>query len=143
MVELGTEEAAGGLTVTLSPLGIWGVHRRLRSQGWHVPVLGTADRNGAVGLLMTLASCDAEDGEAEIGTWLALSAGVAANTVTVNTANLASGANLALGGNTLTLGGIGNASFAGVIAGSGGPAGFGVGVRGGGFGDGVRSTMSA
>jgi hypothetical protein len=71
VVELGTEEAAGGLTVTLSPLGVWGVHRRLRGQGWHVPVLGTADRDGAVGLLMTLASCDAEDGEAEIGTWLA------------------------------------------------------------------------
>src|ERR1700735_3485982 len=67
----GAREAAGGLTVTLSPLGIWGVHRRLRSQGWHVPVLGTADRNGAVGLLMTLASGDAEDGETEIGTWLA------------------------------------------------------------------------
>ena len=71
VVELGTEEAAGGLTVTLSPLGVWGVHRRLRGQGWHVPVLGSADRDGAVGLLMTLASCDAEDGEAEIGTWLA------------------------------------------------------------------------
>jgi hypothetical protein len=70
VVELGTEEAAGGLTVTLSPLGVWGVHRRLRGQGWHVPVLGSADRDGAVGLLMTLASCDAEDGEAEIGTWL-------------------------------------------------------------------------
>jgi hypothetical protein len=36
-----------------------------------VPVLGSADRDGAVGLLMTLASCDAEDGETEIGTWLA------------------------------------------------------------------------
>jgi hypothetical protein len=71
VVELGTEEAAGGLTVTLSPLGVWGVHRRLRGQGWHVPVLGSADRDGAVGLLTTLASCDAEDGEAEIGTWLA------------------------------------------------------------------------
>jgi hypothetical protein len=71
VVELGTEEAAGGLTVTLSPLGVWGVHRRLRSEGWHVPVLGSADRNGAVGLLMTLASCDTEDGEAQIGTWLA------------------------------------------------------------------------
>jgi hypothetical protein len=71
VVELGTEEAAGGLTVTLSPLGVWGVHRRLRGQGWHVPVLGSADRAGAVGLLMTLASCDAEDGEAEIGAWLA------------------------------------------------------------------------
>jgi hypothetical protein len=70
VVELGTEEGAGGLTVTLSPLGIWGVHRRLRGQGWHVPVLGRAGRGGAVGLLMTLASCDAEDGEAEIGTWL-------------------------------------------------------------------------
>jgi hypothetical protein len=71
VVELGTEEAAGGLTVALSPLGVWGVHRRLRGQGWHVPVLGSAGRDGAVGLLMTLASCDAEDGEAEIGTWLA------------------------------------------------------------------------
>ena len=39
VVELGTEEAAGGLTVALSPLGVWGVHRRLRAQGWHVPVL--------------------------------------------------------------------------------------------------------
>jgi hypothetical protein len=71
VVELGTEETAGGLTVALSPLGVWGVHRRLRGQGWHVPVLGSAGRDGAVGLLMTLASCDAEDGEAEIGTWLA------------------------------------------------------------------------
>jgi hypothetical protein len=70
VVELGTEETAGGLTVALSPLGIWGVHRRLRGQGWHVPVLGSAVRDGAVGLLMTLASCDAEDGEAEIGAWL-------------------------------------------------------------------------
>ena len=71
VVELGTEESAGGLTVALSPLGVWGVHRRLRAQGWHVPVLGGARRDGAAGLLMTLASCDAEDGEAEIGSWLA------------------------------------------------------------------------
>ncbi|MGH3272820.1 MAG: hypothetical protein ACRDNZ_00645 [Streptosporangiaceae bacterium] len=71
VVELGTEEAAGGLTVTLSPLGIWGVHRRLRGQGWHVPILGSVGRGGAVGLLMTLASSDAEDGETEIGAWLA------------------------------------------------------------------------
>jgi hypothetical protein len=70
VVELGTEEAAGGLTVALSPLGVWGVHRRLRGQGWHVPVLGSAGRPGAAGLLATLASCDAEDGEAEISTWL-------------------------------------------------------------------------
>ncbi len=70
VVELGTEEAAGGLTVVLSPLGVWGVHRRLLAQGWHVPVLGGADREGAVGLLMTLASCDAEDGESKINEWL-------------------------------------------------------------------------
>ena len=70
VVELGTEEAAGGLTVALSPLGVWGVHRRLRAQGWHVPVLGAACRSGAA-LLATLASCDAEDGEAEITSWLA------------------------------------------------------------------------
>jgi hypothetical protein len=69
VVELGTEEAAGGLTVALSPLGVWGVHRRLRAQGWHVPVLG--GQTGAAGLLATLASCDAEDGEAEISSWLA------------------------------------------------------------------------
>jgi hypothetical protein len=70
VVELGTEEHAGGLTVVLSPLGVWGVHRRLLAEGWHVPVLGAADRDGAVGLLMTLASCDAEDGESKINEWL-------------------------------------------------------------------------
>jgi hypothetical protein len=68
VVELGTEEA-GGLTVALSPLGVWGVHRRLRGQGWHAPVLG--GQTGAAGLLAALASCDAEDGEAEISAWLA------------------------------------------------------------------------
>ena len=71
VVELGTEESAGGLTVALSPLGVWGVHRRLRAQGWHVPVLGGAGRSGAARLLAALASCDAEDGEAEITAWLA------------------------------------------------------------------------
>ncbi len=71
VVELGTDESAGGLTVALSPLGVWGVHRRLRAQGWHVPVLGGGGRDGAPGLLATLASCDAEDGEAEIASWLA------------------------------------------------------------------------
>ncbi len=71
VVELGTDESAGGLTVALSPLGVWGVHRRLRAQGWHVPVLGGGGRDGAPGLLATLASCDAEDGEAEIAAWLA------------------------------------------------------------------------
>ena len=70
VVELGTDESAGGLTVALSPLGVWGVHRRLRSQGWHVPVLGGGGRDGAPALLATLASCDAEDGEAEIAAWL-------------------------------------------------------------------------
>ncbi len=70
VVELGTEEHAGGLTVVLSPLGVWGVHRRLLAQGWHVPVLGAANRHGAVGLLTTLASCDAEDGESKINEWL-------------------------------------------------------------------------
>ncbi len=71
VVELGTEESDGSLTVALSPLGTWGVHRRLRAQGWHVPVLGAAAKYGASGLLAALADCDAEDGEAEITTWLA------------------------------------------------------------------------
>ncbi len=72
VVELGTEDGDGSLTVALSPLGTWGVHRRLRAQGWHVPVLGAARRDGALGLLAALANCDAEDGEAEITTWLSV-----------------------------------------------------------------------
>ncbi|HET9897162.1 MAG TPA: hypothetical protein VFQ44_19685 [Streptosporangiaceae bacterium] len=71
VVELGTEESDGSLTVALSPLGTWGVHRRLRAQGWHVPVLGAAAAYDAHGLLAALAACDAEDGEAEITAWLA------------------------------------------------------------------------
>jgi len=71
VVELGTEEPGGALTVALSPLGTWGIHRRLRAQGWHVPVLGDGAAGGAMSLLRTLASCDAEDGEAEIAAWLA------------------------------------------------------------------------
>jgi hypothetical protein len=71
VVELGTEDSDGSLTVALSPLGTWGVHRRLRAQGWHVPVLGAAAKFDASELLAALADCDAEDGEAEITTWLA------------------------------------------------------------------------
>jgi hypothetical protein len=78
VVELGTDEAAGGLTVTLSRLGVWGVHRRLRAQGWHVPVLGGGARGDAAALLATLASCDVEDGEAEIAAWLAVRDGAEA-----------------------------------------------------------------
>ncbi len=70
VVELGTDETAGGLTVTLSRLGVWGIHRRLRAQGWHVPVLGSGARGDAAALLATLANCDVEDGEAEIAAWL-------------------------------------------------------------------------
>jgi hypothetical protein len=69
-VELGTEDSDGSLTVALSPLGTWGIQRRLRAQGWHVPVRGTASQDGAHGLLAALANCDAEDGEAEITAWL-------------------------------------------------------------------------
>jgi hypothetical protein len=71
VVELGTAESDGSLTVALSPLGTWGVHRRLRAQGWHVPVLGAAAKHDAPGLLAALANCDAEDGETEITSWLA------------------------------------------------------------------------
>jgi len=74
VVELGADESGadggGGLTVTLSPLGVWGVHRRLRAQGWHVPVTGDRSRGDAAALLATLANCDVEDGEAEIASWL-------------------------------------------------------------------------
>ena len=74
VVELGADESgadgSGGLTVTLSPLGVWGVHRRLRAQGWHVPVTGDRSRGDAAALLATLANCDVEDGEAEIASWL-------------------------------------------------------------------------
>jgi hypothetical protein len=65
------DEDGGALTVTLAPLGVWGVHRRLRAQGWHVPVTGGRARGDATALLGTLANCDVEDGEAEIASWLA------------------------------------------------------------------------
>ena len=76
VVELGaddleSDDPGGSLTVTLAPLGIWGVHRRLRAQGWHVPVTGGGSRGDAAALLATLANCDVEDGEAEIASWLA------------------------------------------------------------------------
>jgi len=70
VVELGTDDGDRSLTVALSPLGTWGLQRRLRAQGWHVPVLGAARTDGALGLLSALATCDAEDGEAEITAWL-------------------------------------------------------------------------
>jgi hypothetical protein len=88
VVELGTDEP-GGLTVALSPLGVWGVHRRLRAQGWHVPVLGAA-RDAAVAFLETLASCDAEEGEAEIGAWLAARTGPQAATELISAASTGS-----------------------------------------------------
>jgi hypothetical protein len=69
-VELGTEDDDGSLTVALSALGTWGMHRRLRAQGWHVPVRGVASKDCAQALLAALANCDAEDGEAEITAWL-------------------------------------------------------------------------
>jgi hypothetical protein len=86
VVELGTDDSAGGLTVTLSRLGVWGMHRHLRAQGWHVPVLGSAAGDGAAALLTTLASCDAEDGEAEIATWLAARTPVQAATELIDAA---------------------------------------------------------
>lgn len=70
VVELGTDEADGSLTVALSALGTWGVQRRLRAQGWHVPVAGRAGKDDARALLAALAACDAEEGEAEITAWL-------------------------------------------------------------------------
>lgn len=86
VVELDTEEGDGSLTVALSPLGTWGVHRRLRAQGWHVPVLGAARRDGALGLLAALANCDAEDGETEITTWLGVRTPDAAAAELINAA---------------------------------------------------------
>ena len=71
VVEIGMHEDGGGLTVALSPLGAWGVHRRLVAEGWHVPVAGAAGDKGASELLTALAGCDAEAGETEITAWLA------------------------------------------------------------------------
>src|SRR4029077_20884965 len=71
VAEPGTDDNGSGLTVTLSRLGVWGVHRRLRAQGWHAPVLGGGARGDAAALLATRASCAGEDGEAEIAAWLA------------------------------------------------------------------------
>ncbi len=69
-VDLGTDEDAGVLTVRLSRLGTWGVHGRLRESGWQVPVAGQLAAGDAAVLLAALADYDAEEGEAEIASWL-------------------------------------------------------------------------
>ncbi|HEX4061722.1 MAG TPA: hypothetical protein VHY58_11960 [Streptosporangiaceae bacterium] len=71
VVDLDTDEDAGGLTVGLSRLGTWGVHGRLRARGWQLPVAGQLAQDRAAVLLAALADYDAEDGEAEIAAWLA------------------------------------------------------------------------
>jgi hypothetical protein len=71
VVDLGTDEEAGVLTVVLSRLGTWGVHRRLRARGWQLPVAGQLAQDPAAVLLAALADYDAEEGEAEITAWLA------------------------------------------------------------------------
>ena len=70
-VDLGTDEEAGVLTVRLSRLGTWGVHGRLRERGWQLPVAGQLAAGEAAALLAALADYDAEEGEAEIASWLA------------------------------------------------------------------------
>lgn len=71
VVDLGTDEEAGVLTVALSRLGVWGVHGRLRARGWQLPVVGQLAQDRAAVLLAALADYDAEEGEAEIAAWLA------------------------------------------------------------------------
>lgn len=71
VVDLGSDEEAGVLTVVLSRLGTWGVHRRLRARGWQLPVAGQLAQDPAAVLLAALADYDAEEGEAEIAAWLA------------------------------------------------------------------------
>jgi hypothetical protein len=72
VVELGADEdeAEAGLTVTLSPIGLWAVRERLSARGWRVPVLGGSADGGAAAVLAVLADYDADDGEAEIAAWL-------------------------------------------------------------------------
>lgn len=72
VVDLGSDEEAGVLTVSLSRLGTWGVYGRLRARGWQLPVAGQLAQDRAAVLLAALADYDAEQGEAEIAAWLAL-----------------------------------------------------------------------
>jgi hypothetical protein len=64
VVDLGSDEEAGVLTVALSRLGTWGVHGRLRARGWQLPVVGQLAQDRAAVLLAALADYDAEEGEA-------------------------------------------------------------------------------
>lgn len=72
VVELGADEDEdeAGLTVTLSPIGLWAVRERLSARGWRVPILGGSADGGATAVLAVLADYDADDGEAEIAAWL-------------------------------------------------------------------------
>jgi hypothetical protein len=71
VVEIGMRDDDSGLTVALSPLGAWGLQRRLAAQGWPVPAAGATAGKGAGDLLAGLTNWDAEVGEAEINAWLA------------------------------------------------------------------------
>ena len=72
VVELGADDDdEAGLTVTLSPIGLWAVRERLSARGWRVPVVGGSADGGAAAVLAVLADYDADDGEAEIAAWLA------------------------------------------------------------------------
>src|SRR6201994_4072675 len=74
VVELGADsddDDEAGLTVTLSPIGLWAVRDRLQQRGWRGAVLGGSADGGAAAVLAVLADYDAEDGEAEIAAWLA------------------------------------------------------------------------
>jgi len=55
VVELGEDEDEAGLTVTLSPIGMWAVRDRLQARGWRVPVLGGSADGGAAVVLAVLA----------------------------------------------------------------------------------------
>ena len=54
VVDLGSDEEAGVLTVVLSRLGTWGVHGRLRDRGWQLPVAGQLAQDRAAVLLAAL-----------------------------------------------------------------------------------------
>ncbi|HLI36570.1 MAG TPA: hypothetical protein VKV80_04420 [Streptosporangiaceae bacterium] len=71
VVEMGADEETAGLTVSLSPLGVWGMQDRLRERGWQVPVLGSSAAGDAAAVLAVLADYNADDGEQEIAAWLA------------------------------------------------------------------------
>jgi hypothetical protein len=68
-VDAGAVDLADG-SVSLSPLGVWGLHQLLRANGLPAPAIGDYAACDAAQMLGAIASYDEADGAAELALWV-------------------------------------------------------------------------